>query len=63
MLNLENKRRLGLGLSQYKDYDEFTADKDDPDESISLKNDFILNEATNIARDYVDLDFNLLAIK
>ena len=63
MLDLENKRRLGFGLVQYKNYDEFTGDKDDQDESISLKSDFILNEATNIARDYVDLDFNLLAIK
>tara|TARA_B100001142_G_scaffold121239_1_gene123161 strand:- start:3693 stop:5735 length:2043 start_codon:yes stop_codon:yes gene_type:complete len=63
MLDLENKRRFNLGLNQYKDYDELTADKDESDDSISLKKDFILNEAINIAKDYIDLDSNLLAIK
>ena len=63
MLDLENKRRFNLGLNQYKDYDELSADKDESDDSISLKKDFILNEAINIAKDYIDLDSNLLAIK
>jgi carboxyl-terminal processing protease len=66
LLEIENKRRLGLGL---KIYDSYEALKDSEDEelidrnNIDLENDFLLIESTKIIGDYLDLNKKIVLTK
>ena len=60
LLEIENERRLAIGLNAYASYDEFEKNNDDDDSnininSINLKTDYQLIETTNIMNDYLNL--------
>ena len=59
LLNIENERRLAIGLDTFMSYDEleeYNEETDDIDNnSINLKNDYQLIESTNIMNDFLNL--------
>ena len=59
LLEIENERRLAIGLNAYASYDEFEKNNDDDSNininSINLKTDYQLIETTNIMNDYLNL--------
>jgi len=66
LLQIENKRREGLGLeifSTYKDLDENNKENENTNNDIDFKRDYLLIESTNIINDYLNLDKKLLASK
>ena len=66
LLQIENKRREGLGLeifSTYEDLDENNKENENTNNDIDFKRDYILIESTNIINDYLNLDKKLLASK
>ena len=66
LLQIENKRRKGLGLeifSTYEDLDENNKKNENKNNDIDFKRDYLLIESTNIINDYLNLDNKLLASK
>ena len=66
LLQIENKRREGLGLeifSTYEELDENNKKNENTNNDIDFKRDYILIESTNIINDYLNLDKKLLASK
>ena len=66
LLQIENKRREGLGLeifSTYEDLDENNKKNENTNNDIDFKRDYLLIESTNIINDYLNLDNKLLASK
>ena len=66
LLQIENKRRKGLGLeifSTYEDLDENNKKNENINNDIDFKRDYLLIESTNIINDYLNLDNKLLASK
>ena len=66
LLQIENKRREGLGLeifSTYEDLDENNKKNENKNNDIDFKRDYLLIESTNIINDYLNLDNKLLASK
>jgi len=66
LLQIENKRREGLGLeifSTYEDLDENNKENENTNNDIDFKRDYLLIESTNIINDYLNLDNKLLASK
>ena len=66
LLQIENKRREGLGLeifSTYEDLDENNKKNENTNNDIDFKRDYLLIESTNIINDYLNLDKKLLASK
>ena len=66
LLQIENKRRKGLGLeifSTYEDLDENNKKNENINNDIDFKRDYLLIESTNIINDYLNLDKKLLASK
>ena len=66
LLQIENKRREGLGLeifSTYEDLDENNKKNENINNDIDFKRDYLLIESTNIINDYLNLDNKLLASK
>ena len=64
LLQIENKRREGLGLeifSTYEDLDENNKKNENPNNDIDFKRDYLLIESTNIINDYLNLSKRLLA--
>ena len=59
LLEIENERRLAIGLNAYASYDEFEKNNNDDSNininSINLKTDYQLIETTNIMNDYLNL--------
>ena len=59
LLEIENERRLAIGLNAYASYDELEKNNDDGSNininSINLKTDYQLVETTNIMHDYLNL--------
>ena len=59
MLEIENKRRSGLGLAIYSSYQALEDSEDEElldRNNIDLENDFLLIESTKIITDYLDLN-------
>ena len=66
LLQIENKRREGLGLeifSTYEDLDENNKKNENINNDIDFKRDYLLIESTNIINDYLNLDKKLIASK
>ena len=66
LLQIENKRREGLGLEiflTYEDLDENNKKNENTNNDIDFKRDYLLIESTNIINDYLNLDKKLLASK
>ena len=66
LLQIENKRREGLGLeifSTYEDLDKNNKENENTNNDIDFKRDYLLIESTNIINDYLNLDKKLLASK
>ena len=66
LLQIENKRRKGLGLEiflTYEDLDENNKENENTNNDIDFKRDYLLIESTNIINDYLNLDKKLLASK
>ena len=66
LLQIENKRREGLGLeifSTYEDLDENNKENENTNNDIDFIRDYLLIESTNIINDYLNLDKKLLASK
>ncbi len=66
LLQIENKRRKGLGLEiflTYEDLDENNKENENTNNDIDFKRDYLLIESTNIINDYLNLDNKLLASK
>ena len=64
LLQIENKRREGLGLeifSTYEDLDENNKENENTNNDIDFKRDYLLIESTNIINDYLNLGKKLLA--
>ena len=59
LLEIENERRLAIGLNAFASYDELEKNNDDDNDtninSINLKSDYQLIETTNIMNDYLNL--------
>ena len=58
LLEIENERRLAIGLNAFASYDELEKNNNDNDtniNSINLKSDYQLIETTNIMNDYLNL--------
>ena len=59
LLEIENERRLAIGLNAFASYDELEENNDDDNDtninSINLKSDYQLIETTNIMNDYLNL--------
>ena len=65
-MQIENKRREGLGLEiflTYEDLDENNKENENTNNDIDFKRDYLLIESTNIINDYLNLDNKLLASK
>jgi len=66
LLQIENKRREGLGLkifSTYEDLNQKNKEDENTNNDIDFKRDYLLIESTNIINDYLNLDKGLLASK
>ena len=59
LLEIENERRLAIGLNAFMSYDELEKSKEDESDinnnSINLEDDYQLIETTNIMNDYLNL--------
>ena len=66
LLQIENKRREGLGLeifSTYEDLEKNNKKDENTNNDIDFKRDYLLIESANIINDYLNLDKKLLASK
>ena len=65
LLEIENERRLAIGLNAFMSYDELEKSKEDEGDinnnSINLEDDYQLIETTNIMNDYLNLSKNTYA--
>ena len=65
LLEIENERRLAIGLNAFMSYDELEKSKEDESDinnnSINLEDDYQLIETTNIMNDYLNLSKNKYA--
>ena len=65
LLEIENERRLAIGLNAFMSYDELEKSKEDGTDinnnSINLEDDYQLIETTNIMNDYLNLSKNTYA--
>ena len=65
LLEIENERRLAIGLNAFMSYDELEKSKEDESDinnnSINLEDDYQLIETTNIMNDYLNLSKNIYA--
>ena len=65
LLEIENERRLAIGLNAFMSYDELEKSKEDESDinnnSINLEDDYQLIETTNIMNDYLNLSKNTFA--
>ena len=65
LLEIENERRLAIGLNAFMSYDELEKSKEDESDinnnSINLEDDYQLIETTNIMNDYLNLSKNTYA--
>ena len=65
LLEIENERRLAIGLNAFMSYDELEKSKEDEsninNNSINLEDDYQLIETTNIMNDYLNLSKNTYA--
>ena len=63
LLEIENKRRSGLGLAIYSSYQALEDSEDEElldRNNIDLENDFLLIESTKIITDYLDLNKKII---
>lgn len=64
MLQAENLRRSSLGLEEFASYKDFQGNNEESDQDkINLEKDLMLQETVNIAKDFINLDINLIAVK
>lgn len=64
MLQAENIRRSSLGLEEFASYKDFQGNNEESDQDkINLEKDLMLQETINIAKDFIKLDINLVAVK
>ena len=66
LLEIENKRREGLGLKTFVNYEDLSANnkKDENiNNDIDFKKDYLLIESTNIINDYLNLNKKILVSK
>ena len=64
MLQAENIRRSSLGLEEFASYKDFQGNNEESDQDkINLEKDLMLQETVNIAKDFINLDINLVAVK
>ena len=64
MLQAENLRRSSLGLEEFASYKDFQGNSEESDQDkINLEKDLMLQETVNIAKDFINLDINLVAVK
>ena len=64
MLQTENIRRSNLGLEEFASYKDFQGNNEESDQDkINLEKDLMLQETVNIAKDFINLDINLVAVK
>lgn len=64
MLQAENLRRSSLGLEEFASYKDFQGNNEESDQDkINLEKDLMLQETVNIAKDFINLDINLVAVK
>ena len=64
MLQTENIRRSNLGLEKFASYKDFQGNNEESDQDkINLEKDLMLQETVNIAKDFINLDINLVAVK
>jgi carboxyl-terminal processing protease len=66
LLQIENKRREGLGLKTFINYEDLSANnkKDENiNNDIDFKKDYLLIESTNIINDYLNLNKKILVSK
>ena len=64
MLQAENIRRSSLGLEEFASYKDFQGNSEESDQDkINLEKDLMLQETVNIAKDFINLDINLVAVK
>ena len=64
MLQAENIRRSSLGLEEFDSYKDFQGNNEESDQDkINLEKDLMLQETVNIAKDFINLDINLVAVK
>ena len=65
LLEIENERRLAIGLNAFMSYDELEKSNEDESDinnnSINLEDDYQLIETTNIMNDYLNLSKNTYA--
>ena len=65
LLEIENERRLAIGLNAFMSYDELEKSNEDESDinnnSINLEDDYQLIETTNIMNDYLNLSKNIYA--
>ena len=64
MLQAENIRRSSLGLEEFASYEDFQGNNEQSEQDkINLEKDLMLQETINIAKDFIKLDINLVAVK
>ena len=64
MLQAENIRRSSLGLEEFASYEDFQGNNEQSEQDkINLEKDLMLQETVNIAKDFINLDINLVAVK
>ena len=64
MLQAENLRRSSLGLEEFASYKDFQGNNEESDQDkINLEKDLMLQETVNIAKDFINLDINLVVVK
>ena len=64
MLEIENKRREGLGLEifgTYEDLEESNKKNENTNNDIDYERDYLLIESTNIINDYLSLNKLLIS--
>ena len=66
LLQIENKRREGLGLEKFLNYEDFNENNkkgENINNDIDFKRDYLLIESTNIINDYLNLNKKILLSK
>jgi len=66
LLQIENKRREGLGLKTFVNYEDLSANNkidENINNDIDFKKDYLLIESTNIVNDYLNLNKKILVSK
>ena len=66
LLQIENKRREGLGLEKFLNYEDFNENNkkgENINNDIDFKRDYLLIESANIINDYLNLNKKILLSK